>query len=464
MFKNKQSTLLKWIGLGKKKSINLDKDKSENISSFKVLCEEQNQDNRLDNFSKHKEKESSVISTEVIELKDQRVYSDLQYLVENQSIQTPQFNTLDACIKTTIDTDHSSFSQNNIKESTTSTIEKYALHNSSDVEFKEKHSIKDSLITGLESDQIKKTEYFYKVGFFNRLKSRLNRTRVHLGIGFRHLFRESKIDRSFFEKLEEKLLLSDVGVDTTQRLISTLEIGIRDKKCTNAEELYLYLKSSMREILSKVEEPLNIIKKMPFVILMIGVNGAGKTTTIGKLAQKFQMRGQSVILAAGDTFRAGAIDQLEVWGERNNISVVSNHVGSDSASVIFDAMHASKARQTDILIADTAGRLQNKTPLIEEVKKIIRVIKKVDISAPHEIMLIIDASTGQNAINQTKLFNKHLGVTGITLTKLDSTAKGGVIFTLADQFNIPIRYIGIGEGIEDLREFQSEDFIKALFL
>ena len=223
------------------------------------------------------------------------------------------------------------------------------------------------------------------------------------------------------------------------------------------------LKEEMGEILAKVDEPLNVEGKTPFVILMVGVNGVGKTTTIGKLARQFEQQGKSVMLAAGDTFRAAAVEQLQVWGQRNNIPVIAQHTGADSASVIFDAIQAAKARNIDVLIADTAGRLQNKSHLMEELKKIVRVMKKLDVEAPHEVMLTIDASTGQNAVSQAKLFHEAVGLTGITLTKLDGTAKGGVIFSVADQFGIPIRYIGVGERIEDLRPFKADDFIEALF-
>jgi fused signal recognition particle receptor len=220
----------------------------------------------------------------------------------------------------------------------------------------------------------------------------------------------------------------------------------------------------MADILSHVEKPLEVdTSKTPYVILMVGVNGVGKTTTIGKLAKQFQAQGKKVMLAAGDTFRAAAVEQLQVWGERNQVPVIAQHTGADSASVIYDAIEAAKARGVDVVIADTAGRLQNKANLMEELRKIVRVMKKVDDSAPHEIMLTLDAGTGQNAISQAKLFSDVAPLTGITLTKLDGTAKGGVIFAIADQFEIPIRYIGVGEGIDDLRPFQSHDFIEALF-
>jgi len=302
-----------------------------------------------------------------------------------------------------------------------------------------------------------------KEGFFARLKRSLVRTKENLGSGFISLFRGKKIDDDLFEELEEQLLIADVGVETTRKIIAKLTESASRKQLRDAEALYGLLKDEMGEILAKVDEPLNIEGKTPFVILMVGVNGVGKTTTIGKLARQFEQQGKSVMLAAGDTFRAAAVEQLQVWGQRNNIPVVAQHTGADSASVIFDAIQAAKARNIDVLIADTAGRLQNKSHLMEELKKIVRVMKKLDEDAPHEIMLTIDASTGQNAISQAKLFDEAVGLTGITLTKLDGTAKGGVIFSVADQFGIPIRYIGVGERIEDLRPFKSDDFIEALF-
>ncbi|WP_275149280.1 signal recognition particle-docking protein FtsY [Citrobacter koseri] len=302
-----------------------------------------------------------------------------------------------------------------------------------------------------------------KEGFFARLKRSLLKTKENLGSGFISLFRGKKIDDDLFEELEEQLLIADVGVETTRKIIANLAEGASRKQLHDAEALYGLLKDEMGDILAKVDEPLNIEGKTPFVILMVGVNGVGKTTTIGKLARQFEQQGKSVMLAAGDTFRAAAVEQLQVWGQRNNIPVIAQHTGADSASVIFDAIQAAKARNVDVLIADTAGRLQNKAHLMEELKKIVRVMKKLDEDAPHEVMLTIDASTGQNAISQAKLFHEAVGLTGITLTKLDGTAKGGVIFSVADQFGIPIRYIGVGERIEDLRPFKADDFIEALF-
>ncbi|NRN29368.1 signal recognition particle-docking protein FtsY [Photorhabdus heterorhabditis] len=302
-----------------------------------------------------------------------------------------------------------------------------------------------------------------KEGFFTRLKRSLVKTRQNLGSGFLSLFSGKKIDDDLFDELEEQLLIADVGVDTTRKIIGNLTAHASRKELKDAEALYAKLKEEMSGILSKVDKPLDIEGKTPYVILMVGVNGVGKTTTIGKLARQFQAKGKSVMLAAGDTFRAAAVEQLQVWGERNHISVVAQHTGADPASVIFDAMQSAKAKGVDILIADTAGRLQNKSHLMEELKKIVRVMKKLDEDAPHEIMLTLDASTGQNAISQAKLFHEAVGLTGISLTKLDGTAKGGVIFAIADQFEIPIRYIGVGEGIEDLRPFKADDFIEALF-
>ncbi|WP_282052578.1 signal recognition particle-docking protein FtsY [Escherichia coli] len=302
-----------------------------------------------------------------------------------------------------------------------------------------------------------------KEGFFARLKRSLLKTKENLGSGFISLFRGKKIDDDLFEELEEQLLIADVGVETTRKIITNLTEGATRKQLRDAEALYGLLKEEMGEILAKVDGPLNVEGKTPFVILMVGVNGVGKTTTIGKLARQFEQQGKSVMLAAGDTFRAAAVEQLQVWGQRNNIPVIAQHTGADSASVIFDAIQAAKARNIDVLIADTAGRLQNKSHLMEELKKIVRVMKKLDVEAPHEVMLTIDASTGQNAVSQAKLFHEAVGLTGITLTKLDGTAKGGVIFSVADQFGIPIRYIGVGERIEDLRPFKADDFIEALF-
>ena len=310
-----------------------------------------------------------------------------------------------------------------------------------------------------ETEQARPT----REGFFARLKRGLVKTRQNLGSGFIGLFRGKKIDDDLFEQLEEQLLIADVGVETTRKIIGGLVEHADRRQLKDADTLYGKLKEEMSAILSKVSQPLQVGGKTPFVILMVGVNGVGKTTTIGKLARQYQAEGKTVMLAAGDTFRAAAVEQLQVWGQRNRIPVVAQHTGADSASVIFDAIQAARARGIDVLIADTAGRLQNKSHLMDELKKIVRVMKKLDPEAPHEVMLTLDASTGQNAVSQAKLFNETVELTGITLTKLDGTAKGGVIFAIADQFAIPIRYIGVGEGIEDLRPFNADDFIEALF-
>ncbi|MGF1806043.1 signal recognition particle-docking protein FtsY [Aliivibrio sifiae] len=311
----------------------------------------------------------------------------------------------------------------------------------------------------IEEVQEKPTE-----SFFARLKRSLQRTKENIGAGFFGLFSGKKIDEDLFEELEEQLLIADVGMDTTVKIINSLTEKASKRDLKDGEALYSLLKEEMAEILVKVEKPLEIDEKnMPHVILMVGVNGVGKTTTIGKLAKQFQSDGKSVILAAGDTFRAAAVEQLQVWGQRNGVPVIAQHTGADSASVIYDAIEAAKARKVDVVIADTAGRLQNKSNLMEELRKIVRVMQKIDPTAPHEVMLTLDAGTGQNAISQAKLFSDVAPVTGITLTKLDGTAKGGVIFSIADQFQIPIRYIGVGEGIDDLRPFVAQDFIDALF-
>lgn len=303
-----------------------------------------------------------------------------------------------------------------------------------------------------------------KEGLFARLKRGLMRTSENIGSGFIGLFRGKKIDDDLFEELEEQLLIADVGVETTTKLINKLTEHASRKQLKDAEALYELLRDEMQKTLDPVAIPLVPENATgPFVILMVGVNGVGKTTTIGKLAKQYQRQGKSVMLAAGDTFRAAAVEQLQVWGQRNDITVVAQHTGADSASVLFDALQAAKARKIDVLIADTAGRLQNKSHLMEELKKVVRVMKKLDPATPHEVMLTLDASTGQNAISQAQLFQEAVGVTGITISKLDGTAKGGVVFAIADKFNIPIRYIGVGEQIDDLRAFNAKEFIDALF-
>ncbi|MBX8536212.1 signal recognition particle-docking protein FtsY [Pseudomonas cichorii] len=304
-----------------------------------------------------------------------------------------------------------------------------------------------------------------KAGFFARLKQGLSKTSASIGEGMASLFLGKKaIDDDLLEEIETRLLTADVGVEATSVIIQSLTQKVARKQLTDAQALYTSLQGELATMLKPVEQPLVIkAEHKPFVILVVGVNGAGKTTTIGKLAKKLQLEGKKVMLAAGDTFRAAAVEQLQVWGERNQIPVIAQHTGADSASVIFDAVQAAKARGIDVLIADTAGRLHTKDNLMEELKKVRRVIGKLDTEAPHEVLLVLDAGTGQNAINQAKQFNQTVSLTGLALTKLDGTAKGGVIFALAKQFGLPIRYIGVGEGIDDLRTFEAEPFVQALF-
>ncbi|MGA3799696.1 signal recognition particle-docking protein FtsY [Pseudomonas fluorescens] len=304
-----------------------------------------------------------------------------------------------------------------------------------------------------------------KAGFFARLKQGLSKTSASIGEGMASLFLGKKvIDDELLEDLETRLLTADVGVEATSVIIQRLTQKVARKELADADALYKSLQAELAAMLKPVEQPLKVTSQnKPFVILVVGVNGAGKTTTIGKLAKKLQLEGKKVMLAAGDTFRAAAVEQLQVWGERNKIPVIAQHTGADSASVIFDAVQAAKARGIDVLIADTAGRLHTKDNLMEELKKVRRVIGKLDADAPHEVLLVLDAGTGQNAINQAKQFNQTVELTGLALTKLDGTAKGGVIFALAKQFGLPIRYIGVGEGIDDLRTFEAEPFVQALF-
>ncbi|WP_060484264.1 signal recognition particle-docking protein FtsY [Pseudomonas sp. NBRC 111123] len=304
-----------------------------------------------------------------------------------------------------------------------------------------------------------------KPGFFARLKQGLSKTSASIGEGMASLFLGKKvIDDDLLDEIETRLLTADVGVEATSAIVQNLTQKVARKQLADADALYKSLQEELAALLRPVEQPLKVeAQNKPYVILVVGVNGAGKTTTIGKLAKKLQLEGKKVMLAAGDTFRAAAVEQLQVWGERNQIPVIAQHTGADSASVIFDAVQAAKARGVDVLIADTAGRLHTKDNLMEELKKVRRVIGKLDAEAPHEVLLVLDAGTGQNAISQAKYFNQSVELTGLALTKLDGTAKGGVIFALAKQFNIPIRFIGVGEGIDDLRTFEAEPFVKALF-
>ncbi len=302
-------------------------------------------------------------------------------------------------------------------------------------------------------------------GLFGRLKERLTRTRHNLTDGLANLLLGRKqIDDELLEELETLLLTADVGVDATSRIIDDLTARVRRNELSDPEALSRLLKQQLLEILERCDRPVKqAAPDRPQVILMVGINGAGKTTTIGKLAKQLQDEGQKVMLAAGDTFRAAAVEQLQTWGERNDIPVIAQHTGADSASVIYDALEAATARGMDVLIADTAGRLHTKSNLMDELAKIARVLKKIDPEAPHEVMLVVDATTGQNAINQAEQFNRAIPLTGITLTKLDGTAKGGIVFAIADRLKIPIRFIGVGEGIDDLRHFDARAFVDALF-
>lgn len=313
----------------------------------------------------------------------------------------------------------------------------------------------------LEADAAKEK----KKGFFSRLASGLSKTRSGFSDGVANLLLGKKeIDDDLLEDLETQLVMADVGVEATREIMAKLTERVGRKELTDSDALFEALIEELQGMLSVCQQPLVIdSSKKPYVILMVGINGVGKTTTIGKLAKQFQAKGKSVMLAAGDTFRAAAVEQLQVWGERNDVPVVAQHTGADSASVLYDALEAASARGTDILIADTAGRLHTKDNLMGELEKVVRVMKKIDPEAPHEVMLVLDAGTGQNALNQATQFQKSVGVTGLTLTKLDGTAKGGVIFALAKQLGLPVRFIGIGEGINDLRPFDANDFTRALF-
>jgi fused signal recognition particle receptor len=301
-------------------------------------------------------------------------------------------------------------------------------------------------------------------GFFSRLKRGLGRTSDGLIAGLGSLFLGAKeIDEDLLEELESRLLMADVGVDATVDIIKSLTQRVSRKELTRPDALQAALKEELLALLKPCQVPLDVTSAKPFVILMVGINGVGKTTTIGKLARRYNAQGHSVMLAAGDTFRAAAVEQLQVWGERNEVPVIAQHTGADSASVIFDAVQAAQARSVDVLLADTAGRLHNKEHLMDELVKVVRVMGKLDSAAPHEVLLVLDAGTGQNALAQASEFQKVVGVTGICLTKLDGTAKGGVIFAIAKKLGLPIRYIGVGETAEDLRPFDAEEFIDALF-
>jgi fused signal recognition particle receptor len=304
-----------------------------------------------------------------------------------------------------------------------------------------------------------------KTGFFARIKQGLSRTSNNFAEGLGNLFLGRKtIDDDLLEDIETQLLVADVGIAATTEIIDNLTQQVARKQLTDADALFQALRVQLTKLLTPAEQPLIIdTSKKPFVILVVGVNGVGKTTTIGKLAKHLQNQGKKVMLAAGDTFRAAAVEQLQVWGERNQIPVIAQHSGADSASVIFDALQAAQARGMDVVIADTAGRLHNKSHLMDELAKVKRVMTKLDVTAPHEVLLVLDAGTGQNAVSQTQQFVESAGVTGLALTKLDGTAKGGVIFALSKSFGLPVRFIGVGEAIDDLQPFAAKPFIEALF-
>lgn len=304
-----------------------------------------------------------------------------------------------------------------------------------------------------------------KTGFFARLKAGLNKTRRNFAEGITTLILgKKKLDNELLELIETQLLTADVGVEATQQFIQSLTQKLARKELQDSAAVLQTLQQEMASLLFSCQVPLTInTEKKPFVILVVGINGSGKTTTIGKLAKRLQQEGKKVMLAAGDTFRAAAIEQLQIWGERNNIAVVAQQAGADTAAVIYDAMESAKSKQIDVLIADTAGRLHTQTNLMEELKKVKRVLGKIDSSAPHETLLILDASIGQNALNQAKQFHEAIGLTGLVLTKLDGTAKGGIIFAIAKALQLPMRFIGVGESIDDLRPFDAEEFVAALF-
>lgn len=321
-------------------------------------------------------------------------------------------------------------------------------------------------MTEKSSEIIAATPEVTKEGIFARFKRGLSKTRHQLGdsIG-RLLLGKKEISQDLLEELETLLISADLGIDTTQNVLKQLAEGLERKELSNGDSVYDALKLYLQNLLAQKLQilPLETADQSPFVILMVGVNGAGKTTTIGKLAKQFQKQGKKVMLAAGDTFRAAAVEQLHVWGERNDITVIAQHTGADSASVIFDALQAAKARKIDVLIADTAGRLHTQSNLMEELKKVKRVLQKLNPMAPHETMLVLDASIGQNALVQARQFHEAIGLTGITMTKLDGTAKGGILFAIANDLGIPFRYLGVGEGIEDLRPFDAAQFVGAIF-
>ncbi len=321
---------------------------------------------------------------------------------------------------------------------------------------------------GIKKNKVEKPQDREKPGLFGRLVGALQKTRNGLVGGVNELFSagEAEVGEDFYEAIETLLLAGDVGVQATQRIMDELETRMSKVQRATRSVVLQGLQAGMNDILADVTAPLTIEKNrdQPFVILVIGVNGTGKTTTIGKLARRFKDQGLSVMLAAGDTFRAAAVEQLQAWGERNAVPVIAQHSGADAASVVYDGLNAARSRGMDVLIADTAGRLHTQSNLMEELKKIKRVIGKLDSSAPHEVLLVLDSGTGQNALAQADQFNAAVGVTGIVLTKLDGTAKGGIVFSIAEQLDIPIRMIGVGEGAADLRDFDAAEFVNALLM
>lgn len=441
-----------WLGFGKKEGVEQTATTEEKVAEKADAQPEEITEQAVSSeqdFAKNEEIiEENITTEDVIEVPTEVVEEVIVEPTAEETIETPAETVEQAVVEPTAETTENSDEQ--AEELQISEQNPPLVEDESPVE-----------------ERVQADEYQEKPtsegGFFSRLIKGLIKTKQSIGSGFRNFFSGKKIDDELFEELEEQLLVADLGMPTTTKIIKNLTEHATKQQLRDAELLYQQLKVELADVLKPVAQPLVLEDKKPYVILMVGVNGVGKTTTIGKLARKFQAEGKSVMLAAGDTFRAAAVEQLQVWGERNNIPVVAQSTGADSASVIFDAMQSAAAKGIDVLIADTAGRLQNKNNLMDELKKIVRVMKKYDETAPHEIMLTLDAGTGQNAISQAKLFNEAVGLTGITLTKLDGTAKGGVIFAIADQFNIPIRFIGVGEKIDDLRPFDAEEFIEALF-
>jgi len=314
------------------------------------------------------------------------------------------------------------------------------------------------------SDQAPPVEQPEKTGFYGRLKTGLSRTGSQLASGLGDLFLGKKaIDQELLDALEEHLVMADVGMAATARIVSDITVRVSRRELSDGDAVMMATKDALNAIISPCELPMDTASATPYVILVVGVNGAGNTTTIGKLAHRFKAEGKRVMLAAGDTFRAAAVEQLQAWGERNEVPVVAQHTGADSASVLFDAVQSAKAKGVDVLIADTAGRLQNKAHLMDELEKVVRVMRKIDPALPHETLLVLDAGTGQNAVSQAEQFDASVGVTGLVLTKLDGTARGGVIFAIAEKLQRPIRFIGVGEGAEDLQPFVAGDFVAALF-